>query len=182
MKRQVLIATFIVAFVSCRGAEGKPADPPSKAPAARAVTDVTAQDYVMPQLPHARVTVSDAYGGKHVVEAEVALNRDARTRGMMWRRSLEDGKGMIFFFPVEQPVSFWMRNTLISLDMIFITGDRKVAGCVERAEPLTETPQSVGKPSQYVLEVPAGWCAKMGIAPGRPVLIEGVEGLRVSGD
>lgn len=181
MKRRVLIATFIVAFVSCRGAEGKPPDPPvvTKQPKS---TDVTAEDYAMPPLPRARVTVSDAYGGKHVVEAEVALNRDARTRGLMWRRSLEEGRGMIFFFPVEQPISFWMKNTLISLDMIFITGGRKVAGCVERAEPRTESPQTVGRAAQYVLEVPAGWCAKMGIAPGRDVVIEGVEGLRVSPD
>lgn len=89
---------------------------------------------------------------------------------------------MIFFFPEEQEVSFWMKNTLIPLDMIFITAGRRVAGCVENAEPQTLSPRGVNRPSQMVLEVPAGWCSKMGIKAGSLVTVEGIDGLRVYPD
>jgi uncharacterized membrane protein (UPF0127 family) len=181
MKRHALWVTFVIGFVSCRGAEGKPAEPAAKVVKAPS-GEVTDEDYALPALPKARITVSDAYGGKHPVDAEVAANRDSRTRGLMWRTSLPEGTGMIFLFPIEQPVSFWMKNTLIPLDMIFITASRRVAGCVERAEPQTLSSRSVGRPAQYVLEVPSGWCAKMGVKTGGAVLFEGLEGVKIEPD
>lgn len=181
MKRRTLITTCVVALLSCRGAEGKPPDltqvTEPASPRKPAATDVTDEAYVMPALPRARVTVSDAFGGKHPIEAEVAHTRETRTRGLMWRKSLAEGQGMIFVFPVEQPVSFWMRNTFISLDMIFITASKHVAGCVERAEPLTLTARTVGRLARYVLEVPSGFCAQRGIKAGGAVVIEGIDAL-----
>jgi hypothetical protein len=160
--------------------EGKPpASAPVAPPAPKpVVTDVTAQDYVMPKLPHARVTLVDAFGGKHPVDAEVASTRDQRTRGLMWRTELAEGTGMIFLFDRDDYLSFWMKNTLIPLDMIFIRSDFTIVGIVENAEPKTLSARSPGNAqSKYVLEVPAGWSAKIGLKPGLKVTIEGTQGL-----
>jgi hypothetical protein len=78
----------------------------------------------------------------------------------------------------EKEWSFWMRNTLIPLDMLFITGDLKVAGIVERAEPRTETLRTVHKPSLYVLEVNGGWAAAHGVTAGATVRFDGVPAAR----
>ena len=127
----------------------------------------------MPPLPRAKVTLTDAFNAIHVVEVEVAATANARTRGMMWRTQLEPGKGMLFIFADEQPLSFWMRNTLIPLDMIFIGSDLKVTGIVSNAEPKTQTSRGVRAPSLYVLEVPGGWAEKNGIKTGSAVKLDG---------
>lgn len=174
-----------VALTSCQS-QGKPppaAPPPPARPAEPAppgpVTDVTAQAYVMPKLPHGRVTLVDAFGGKHLVDAEIAATRDQRTRGLMWRTELPEGTGMLFIFDRDDYLSFWMKNTLIPLDMIFIRSDLAIAGIVERAEPKTLSPRTPGPNVQakYVLEVPSGWSSKIGLKPGLKVVIEGVQGI-----
>ena len=141
-------------------------------------TDPTAQDYVSPKLPRARVLLHDAFGGVHAVEAEVAATASSRERGLMWRTALAEGKGMLFIFNHESIQSFWMRNTLIPLDMLFISQGHKVVGIVENAEPQTLNPRGVPYASTYVLEVPAGWTAKVGIQPPSAVEIEGIAGIR----
>jgi uncharacterized membrane protein (UPF0127 family) len=113
------------------------------------------------------------------VEVEVAATPDARTRGLMWRTELAAGKGMLFLFPDEEVQSFWMRNTLIPLDKLFITSQLKVAGIVERAQPRTLTGRSVGAPSQYVLEVPGGWSQSVGVTKGSAVEFEGVAQIQI---
>jgi len=165
-----------VAALLCIFACSKSEPTPRSAPVTKAnslpSTDPAAESYVMPQLPHARVTLKDVYGGTHPVDVEVAASDEATTRGMMWRARLDDGKGMLFIFPDEKVRAFWMRNTLIPLDMLFIGADKKVVGIVEQAAPQTLTSRSVGVPSKYVLEVPGGWSAKSGVKPGSPVEIE----------
>lgn len=126
----------------------------------------------MPQLPHARVALRDVYGGAHAFDAEVAESEPAQTRGMMWRKELPAGKAMLFIFPDEQVRSFWMRNTLIPLDMIFISADKTIVGIVAQAAPKTLTSRSVGAPSKYVLEVAGGWCEKQGVRAGSRVQID----------
>jgi uncharacterized protein len=166
----------VLVMLACRPeAEGKPPSPPTP-PAA---TDVTAKDYAMPPLPHAFVRLHDAFGGVHRVEVEVAATPDARTRGLMWRTELAAGKGMLFLFPEEEEQSFWMRNTLIPLDMLFINSRKQLVGIVERAEPRTLTARSVGAPSQFVLEVPGGWCQSVGVTKGSAVEFEGVSSIRI---
>lgn len=154
-------------------AQGKP--PPTPSPSA----DVTAKDFMMPPLPRAFVRLQDAFGGVRRVEVEVAATPEARTRGMMWRTELAPGKGMLFLFPSEEVQSFWMRNTLIPLDMIFITSGMRVAGIVERAEPRTLTGRSVEVPSQFVLEVPGGWSQAVGVTKGSLVEFEGVSSIPI---
>jgi uncharacterized membrane protein (UPF0127 family) len=154
-----------------RADKAAPAKPPS--------TDITAEDYAMQPLPRGYVRLKDAFGGVHRVEVEIAATPDSRTRGLMWRKELADGKGMLFLFPAEDVQGFWMRNTLIPLDMLFIGSDLRIVGIVSRAEPKTLNSRSVGLPSQYVLEVPGGWTEKVGVRKGTTVEFEGVSGLRI---
>jgi uncharacterized protein len=144
-------------------------------PQAKAPRDVSDQDYVMPALPKARVTVTDVFRQRHVVDVEVAATTPSRTRGLMWRTALAETAGMLFIFPVEQPLRFWMRNTLIPLDMLFIRKNGTVLGVVENAEPQTETGREVEGASTYVLEVPGGWCKKRNIRAGAQVTFEGLD-------
>lgn len=177
---RLLAALLFIA--SCQKADGAapPAPKPAPAPAvAKPVqTDIAAEDYVMPALPMGRVTLDDAFGGKHVVEVEVAATHDARTRGLMWRKELAEGKGMLFIFAGEQRLTFWMRNTLIPLDMVFIDKNLKVVGTVERAEPKTMSSRGVGGDSQFVLEVPGGWTSKIGLKAGSVVKLDGMAELK----
>jgi uncharacterized membrane protein (UPF0127 family) len=89
----------------------------------------------------------------------------------MFRERLDDGEGMLFVFEEEADHRFWMKNTLVSLDMIFIDSAGRVVGVVERAAPGTLEPRSAGA-SRSVLEVPGGWAAARGIARGDRVTVE----------
>ena len=100
------------------------------------------------------------------VPVELALTPAAQERGLMYRRDLAEDAGMLFVFgeSVEHP--FWMKNTPLSLDMIFIGDDRRIVGIVENAAPFTTTSRSVGAPSRYVLEVHAGFARRHGLHAG----------------
>jgi uncharacterized membrane protein (UPF0127 family) len=104
--------------------------------------------------------------GVHAFNVELATNAAERERGLMFRKSLPEGQGMLFDFKRDQSVSFWMHNTYISLDMIFISGDGRVAHIVENAKPLSDDLIPSGAPVRGVLEVIAGTVQKLGIAPG----------------
>lgn len=132
----------------------------------RGSTDPSAEDYAAPALPHGTVVLTDAFGGRHAVDVEVAATHDSRTRGLMWRTKLEEGKGMLFIFGEDEVHSFWMRNTLIPLDMLFVAHDGRVVGVAENAVPRTLTSRGAQEPSRYVLEVPGGWVAKIGLKAG----------------
>ena len=135
-------------------------------------TDVTAEDFVMPALPKGKVVLEDKLGGHHRVDVEIAHTLASRTRGMMWRTEVTDEKGMLFIFRGNRPLSFWMKNTLIPLDMIFIAEDMKIVGFVERAEPKTLSPRSVDMPATYVLEVRSGYVRDHALKTGTKVEIE----------
>ena len=135
--------------------------------------DVTAQAWGGPPLDRAQLVVHDAYGGVHPLEVEVADTPAARTRGMMWRTSVPTGTGMLFIFPQEEEHTFWMRNTLVPLDMLFLDHTGRVVGIVAQAEPQTLDQRTVVKPSLYVLEVAGGWAEKAGAVPGARVELTG---------
>jgi uncharacterized membrane protein (UPF0127 family) len=107
--------------------------------------------------------------GVHVFQVEMALTPEEHARGLMFRRELPDGQGMLFDFQVDMPVAFWMKNTYISLDMIFIRGDGRIQRVAERTEPLSERNIPSGGPVRWVLEVIAGTAKKIGIAAGDQV-------------
>lgn len=127
-----------------------------------------ARDAGVEEAPRIPVTI-DAEGGSVIFQAELADSPSERTRGLMYRTEMADGEGMLFLFPAEQQLSFWMRNTLIPLDMIFIRADHTILGVVENAVPRTDTPRAVPGVSQFVLEINGGLAAKHGIASGQTV-------------
>jgi uncharacterized membrane protein (UPF0127 family) len=176
LKRALVLAALAFAGCPASGEQGKPAAPAAKAAPS---DDPAAEDYPAPSLPSAKVVLVDAYGGKHLVDVEVAATPKTRQRGLMWRRELAVGKGMLFLFPEEEQLSFWMRNTLIPLDMIFIGKDKGVVGIVERAEPKTLSSRRVEGQSLYVLEVPAGFCEKIGLKAGSKVEFQGTSMIEV---
>jgi uncharacterized membrane protein (UPF0127 family) len=108
---------------------------------------------------------------KVCVNVEVADTARLRARGLMYRRELDQDQGMLFIFPQEDQKFFWMKNTYIPLDMIFINEDLEVVGILENVEPLTEELRSVGVPSILVVEVNGGWAARHGVEKGCRVKI-----------
>jgi hypothetical protein len=104
--------------------------------------------------------------GVHAFSVEMATNDEERERGLMFRKELPEGHGMLFDFQHDQPVAFWMHNTYISLDMIFIGGDGRIVHIAENAQPMSDALIPSDGPVRAVLEVIAGTVRKLAIAPG----------------
>jgi uncharacterized membrane protein (UPF0127 family) len=106
--------------------------------------------------------------GPWVVKVEIADTPQAEARGLMFRRSLEPDSGMIFLFATSEDRAFWMHNTLIPLDIIFLDDQRTVVGIAANAAPQTDTLRRSGsdKPSRYVVEVAGGEAAVHAVGPG----------------
>jgi uncharacterized membrane protein (UPF0127 family) len=117
----------------------------------------------------ASVAVVQTAKGPVQVSLEIVSDDASRARGLMYRNSLDDGHGMLFVFDDESDRAFWMKNTVIPLDMIFIGGDGKIVGVRTNTTPLSLAPLSVGKPSRWVLEVAGGYTGRAGIAAGDKV-------------
>ena len=108
--------------------------------------------------------------GVQVFSVEMATTEQEKETGLMYRKELADGKGMLFDFSPEQQVSMWMKNTYISLDMIFIRADGRILRIAENTEPESTRIISSGGLAKGVLEVIAGTARKYGIAPGDRVV------------
>lgn len=119
------------------------------------------------------VAIHTAKKGTVRVHVEIARTPDEQALGLMYRSSLPQDHGMLFLFPEETDHRFWMKNTYVALDMIFIAADGHVAGIHPNAVPLSEAPISIAKPAKWVLEVNAGWAEKHGVAPGDSVGLMG---------
>ncbi len=104
--------------------------------------------------------------GVHVFAVELAVTDDERARGLMYRRSVPESYGMLFDFKRDQEVSMWMRNTYVSLDMIFIQSDGRIRRIAENTETESDKIIPSGGPVRAVLEVVAGTARKLGIEPG----------------
>jgi hypothetical protein len=104
--------------------------------------------------------------GVRVFSVEMATTEEEKTTGLMYRKELPDGKGMLFDFSPEQQISMWMKNTYIPLDMIFIRADGRILRIAENTEPLSTRIISSGGLAKGVLEVIAGTAQKYGIQPG----------------
>jgi uncharacterized protein len=103
--------------------------------------------------------------GAHRFVVEIAATPEQQEKGLMFRRLLGPDQGMIFPYEPSLNVSFWMKNTLIPLDIIFIRPDRTIAR-ITNAKPLDETPLPSGEPIDGVLEIRGGRAAELGIRPG----------------
>ena len=110
------------------------------------------------------------------VKAEVAATDSQRTRGLMYRDHLPRDRGMLFAYPDARPLSFWMRNTSIPLDIAYIGADLRVVR-VASMRPRTDTSHPSGAPAQYALEVNQGWMAEHGVKEGSVVAFELPQGL-----
>lgn len=159
---RTLLALSFVAIGACRQTPTQPSivPEPSNQSTSTSSNGVTGQ--------------SDAVRGPHVVvraegrpplaiPVEVARTEDEQNRGLMHHHKLAANAGMIFVFRRVEQHTFWMRNTFLPLDMIFIKPDRRVLGVVENATPMTDDPRQVEGESQYVLEVNAGFASRNGI-------------------
>ncbi len=104
--------------------------------------------------------------GVHVFSVEMATTEEEKQTGLMYRKELPDGKGMLFDFAPEQQISMWMKNTYIPLDMIFIRADGRILRIAENTEPFSTRIISSGGLARGVLEVIAGTAQKYGIQPG----------------
>lgn len=104
--------------------------------------------------------------GTHSFSVEVMRTEQQREHGLMYRRYLPDGRGMLFDFKVEKPIMMWMKNTYLPLDMIFISRSGKVVGVAENTEPLSERIVASGAPAYAVLEVNAGTAKKIRLGIG----------------
>ena len=104
--------------------------------------------------------------GVHVFAVEVARTDEERRTGLMYRKTLPEGRGMLFDFSPPQEVTMWMKNTYISLDMIFIGPDGRILRIAENTEPQSTRTIASRGPAKGVLEVVAGTARKLGIAPG----------------
>ena len=113
-------------------------------------------------------------GVKARFRVEVADTAEKRRWGLMYRTGLGADQGMLFVFPEERNQSFWMKNTPLSLDLIFMDRRRRVVGIVHDAVPFSTRSVSVGVPSRYVLEVRAGLARRHGIVTGDAARFEGV--------
>jgi uncharacterized membrane protein (UPF0127 family) len=127
------------------------------------------------------VTVHSAKGDVEVA-VELALTREALTRGLMYRTELDEGDGMLFVFGSDAERSFWMSNTPISLDIIYIRGDATIGSIASHTTPFSEKMIPSRGPARYVLEVPAGWSERHGVKPGDRLTLPDLSGARKAGD
>jgi uncharacterized membrane protein (UPF0127 family) len=106
--------------------------------------------------------------GIHHFNVQVAATPDEQERGLMFYKSLGPDQGMVFPYDPPQDISFWMKNTLIPLDIIFIRADGTIAR-ITKAKALDETPLPAGEPVAAVLEIRGGRAAELGVKPGDKV-------------
>ncbi|HWW25727.1 MAG TPA: DUF192 domain-containing protein [Caulobacter sp.] len=108
--------------------------------------------------------------GKVKFTVELAVTRAEQARGLMFRKSLAPDRGMLFPYKPPQRAAFWMKNTLIPLDILYIAPDGRVLSIARNAVPHDETPIPSGGVISGVLEIPGGRAAQLGILPGDRVL------------
>ena len=158
--RQALAAFAALALAACGGEA-------AQEEAQQPVAETASNAHPVSGLEVIPVTL-DTADGEHVIQAEVAATPQEQSRGLMFRQELGPDEGMIFPKSPVQPLSFWMRNTVIPLDLIFIDENRQVIN-IEQGEPYNETPIESDRPGIAVLELAAGRSEELGLAPGDSV-------------
>ena len=114
------------------------------------------------------LTITDAQTGETLAALDIEIAKGDRqtSQGLMWRRSMADNQGMLFFMPELKPQSFWMLNTYISLDIIYVGEDKRVVSIAKNTTPKSTDPVPSEGPALYVLEVNAGFSDRHGIKKG----------------
>lgn len=142
-----------MALLGCRGEAGT------------AATQAAGSQPGRPALPVVALQIRSG-DRTHGFSVEVARTEDEQARGLMFRESLAPGAGMLFPFERPRPASFWMKNTLIPLDMIFVRADGSIARIAARTVPHSLESVGVGEPVAAVLEIAGGRAAELGIREG----------------
>jgi len=138
--------------------------------AALALTLVVSPTWGQPQtFAHDQLAIATA-GGNQQFDVELAVTSDQRAQGLMYRPRLPAEAGMLFLYPAARPVSMWMKNTLIPLDMLFIGDDGRILQIAERAIPGSTATISSLHPARAVLELNGGTAARLKIQVGDRVL------------
>lgn len=168
---------LLIVLLLIAGCSNPPA-PPTTAAAPAPATASAAEGANTPRGAGPRVIFPDGF----VVSVEVAADDDRRAEGLMYRDRLHPATGMLFLFPSEAPISFWMKNTRIPLDMIFLDSNRRIVGIERDVPPCRFDPCPSYGPeamSRYVLEVAGGVAAQHGLKPGDVLRFEGTEGIPI---
>jgi len=118
-----------------------------------------------PALPVETITIYTK-AGPHPFSVEVAADDESREKGLMYRMSMAPDGGMLFDFHTPQLVSFWMENTVLPLDMLFVRADGTIARIKENATPYSRENIPSGEPVEYVIELNGGRAAALGITEG----------------
>ena len=168
-----LLPAFVIALLGCQSGAA-----PDKAPALGSVKPLARQSPPAPgapsKLPRGQVRF-DTPRGPWVLDVEIVKTPEERARGLMYRPDLPPDTGMLFVFEDTREHGFWMHDTLLSLDMIFLDEARATVGVIAHAQPRSDTPRTIGKPSRYVVEVLAGEAAAHAVGPGVRAVFIGVE-------
>ncbi len=104
------------------------------------------------------------------IDIEIADDDDQRQTGLMFRNKMEEDQGMLFVFPIEAPQAFWMVNTILPLDIIYVNSKMEIVKIYKNTEPYSEKSLPSIKPALYVVEVNAGYCNKYGIKEGDKIV------------
>ena len=120
----------------------------------------------MEEGAHVEQLTIDTARGPAAFTVEIADTEEERARGLMFRNSLAPDRGMLFDFNPPEPVSFWMRNTIVSLDIIFIGVDGRILNIADHTTPYSEEGIPSAGVVRGVLEIPAGRAEALGIRPG----------------
>jgi len=154
----VLLLAGLMVLLACTRPQAQPPAPPSPLKASAPL-----------------VILTNASGQETAVRVELARTRAQRERGLMFRRELAPDAGMLFIFPDESFHRFWMKNTWIPLELIFLNSQKEIVGIVARARPESLDQLSVDRPARFVLEVNAGFSEAQGLAAGDRAKFIGIE-------
>ncbi|MDR0643100.1 MAG: DUF192 domain-containing protein [Treponema sp.] len=123
-------------------------------------------------LEERELTVEQAGGGRVTLRVEIARSAEEKQRGLMYRKDLAEGRGMLFIFDRDQLMSFWMKNTYIPLSIAYIRSNGTILEIWDM-RPLDENPVPSSRGVRYALEVPQGWFGRAGIKAGDRLLLDG---------
>jgi uncharacterized protein len=168
-----------------KGSHSTPAQPSASAPRSSCVVPMAepprpqakpadrcplAPDIAVPPT-HGRVTFVEAKDRARI-DVELAVTSADQQRGLMYRTQMAENVGMLFSWSDERVRTFWMHNTCLPLDMLFIAKDGTITGILEQVPVLNDDPRSIPCKAAYVLEVNAGYCRKHGVMPGQRLQID----------
>ena len=120
-----------------------------------------------------RDLVIEGSGGRVVLRTEIARTQEEQSQGYMHREKINDGEGMLFYYEIDQVLSFWMMNTLVPLSIAFISSDGRILEIYDM-EPQSLATVRSSRSVRYALEVPQGWFDRAGIRIGDRVLLDGI--------